>query len=234
METSYYPLFLSLEGLHVLILGFGEVGRRKLTMLLPAKPATVLIVDPLPPGALGKELLLQAQASGIRMTTSREPFQEAMLGDVQLVFLCTSNTELNERVARLCKTRHILCNCTDHPSLGSFHVPAQVHCGLLCAALSTSGASPALARRWKTELGTWLEHKGPIVELMRRLRPLVLELKATATANRELFRALADRSLEDALAEGNLSLARDLLAKRLPAPLCRHIEELLHDLDTVA
>ena len=46
MPGQLYPLFLSLEGFSVLIIGFGSVGRRKLAMLIPAAPASVTIIDP--------------------------------------------------------------------------------------------------------------------------------------------------------------------------------------------
>ena len=53
MPGQLYPLFLSLEGFSVLIIGFGSVGRRKLAMLIPAAPASVTIIDPRGPDGEG-------------------------------------------------------------------------------------------------------------------------------------------------------------------------------------
>ena len=57
MPGQLYPLFLSLEGFSVLIIGFGSVGRRKLAMLIPAAPASVTIIDPRGPDGEGGELI---------------------------------------------------------------------------------------------------------------------------------------------------------------------------------
>ena len=76
---------------------------------------------------------------------------------VRLGFAATSNRETNDAVARACTERGILCNCADAPKDSSFIVPALVEQGNIAIALSTGGASPALARKIREDLETWLE-----------------------------------------------------------------------------
>ncbi|MDO5536328.1 MAG: bifunctional precorrin-2 dehydrogenase/sirohydrochlorin ferrochelatase [Desulfovibrionaceae bacterium] len=224
---QYYPVLLSLTGLSCLVLGFGEVGRRKVEMLLPAEPASLLVLDPCDPSPEGAALLERAAAAGIVVRLSKEPFGEAALEGMTLVFTCSGDHELNARVAALCRERRILCNCTDNPPAGSFHVPVVVRNHPLTATLSTDRASPALSRRWKGELAAFLAPKAPLAALMGRLRPLVLALGAPSDANRELFRRLASPELEKALAKGDAERAATFLETYLPEALRPEIPRLV-------
>lgn len=230
MPGQLYPLYLSLEGFRALIVGFGTVGRRKLAMLIPAAPESVTVVDPREPDSEAQELVQNAREAGIDVQISAGPFVDNMLEDAQLVYACAGDHALNARVAGLCRKKRIFCNCTDNPPLGSLHVPAAARRGSLCCALSTGGASPALARRWKKELEGWLSRKERLTSLMAAVRPLVLALGWPSDRNRDIFRSLSDRSLEDALADGNWEQAAGLLRSRLPQELRSHTEELLHAL----
>ena len=65
---------------------------------------------------------------------------------------------------------------------------------------------------------------------MAALRPLVLSLGWPSDQNRDIFRSLSDRCLEDALADDHWEQAASLLNARLPQELRSHTEELLHAL----
>ncbi|WP_300882852.1 bifunctional precorrin-2 dehydrogenase/sirohydrochlorin ferrochelatase [uncultured Desulfovibrio sp.] len=205
-----YPLFLSLEGRRCLVAGLGDVGRRKLAGLLACGPASVLVLD-----TRRAEQLSDAPAD---------------VRDRTLVFAATGNAGENARIAALCREAGILCNCASAPDLGAFSVPAVARRDGLAAALSTGGASPALARRWRHELEHWLAPRARMVRLMGRLRPLVLALHAETGQNTRLFRALAASPLQNWLAEGDLESCRRWLLAELPPVLHVHIAELLDDL----
>ena len=150
--------------------------------------------------------------------SQRNP-HDADLDGMNLVFLAGSDHELNARLASLCRERHILCNCADNPSLGSFHVPAVARTPSLAAALSTERASPALARRWKEELCAFLEPKEAMAQLMGGLRPLILAQNLPSDQNAKLFRALAASGLEQALASNDTGKAGHILVSLLPPSL---------------
>lgn len=219
MHAPCYPVFLNLEDASILIAGFGRVGARKLAMLVPCRPRAIHIADPCPPSAEGKRLLAMAEERGIACTFSQRAPCEADLAGMDLVFLAGSDHALNASLAAACRQRHILCNCTDNPRAGSFHVPAVARTTSLAAALSTEQASPALARRWKEELQAWLAPKEAMALLMGQLRPLVLALGLPPDSNAELFRALAAGGLEAALARGDSAEAGSILCAILPRSL---------------
>ena len=144
----YYPLLLDLTGMHCLVIGAGEVGLRKIQGLLQCSPARVTAVDPAPPGMDLAELLARRH----NFTYEQRPFTEADLDAAQLVFACTSNRSVNELIGQACMQKGILCNMTDAPEHGNFVLPASITRGDLTISISTSGASPALARVIRQDL----------------------------------------------------------------------------------
>ncbi|WP_297829266.1 bifunctional precorrin-2 dehydrogenase/sirohydrochlorin ferrochelatase [uncultured Desulfovibrio sp.] len=223
-----YPLFLSLEGRRCLVAGLGDVGRRKLAGLLACGPASVLVLDTRRAEQLSDEAV--ALLADPRVLFECRSCAPADVRDRTLVFAATGNAGENARIAALCREAGILCNCASAPDLGAFSVPAVARRDGLAAALSTGGASPALARRWRHELEHWLAPRARMVRLMGRLRPLVLALHAETGQNTRLFRALAASPLQNWLAEGDLESCRRWLLAELPPVLHVHIAELLDDL----
>lgn len=217
-----YPLFLSLEGRHCLVAGLGEVGLRKLQGLLAAGVGSVLALEsPLPQGAAetppGPEaapLLADARVRFARRACTAEDVRESLL-----VFAATSDPEENARIARLCREERVLCNCASAPRLGQFAVPAVARCGELCAALSTGGGSPALARRLREELNGWLSPWAALAHFLGLLRPLVLAMGNDTRHNRKLFRKVAASPLGYWLATGDADRCRDWLYAELPPAL---------------
>lgn len=223
----YYPVFLDLHGRQCLVVGAGAVGRRKIQTLLSCGPALVRIIDPKDPDPCWQELI----AKGIVAYHART-FQPEDLDDCFLVIACTDHEDQNRRISRLCAQRGILCNIVDQPEKCSFILPALHIQGDLTIAVSTSGSSPALAKKIRADLQTCFgpEYAGYLA-LMRKLRPLILELGLPSQANAELFRKLAQDSLLKAIQTGNRECALKLLKDHLPASLHPGLEDLIHELD---
>ena len=138
-----YPIFISLTGIHCLVVGLGQVGQRKLSGLLACGPASVLVLDLAEPATEVAALL-----SDPRVRFERRSCTQADLQGRALVFAATGSAAENSRIATLCAGAGILCNSASNPEEGCFQGPAVARHAPLAAALSTGGASPALARRW--------------------------------------------------------------------------------------
>lgn len=222
----YYPMFVSLEGRECLVVGAGQVGRRKIETLNSCGAGQVLVVDRSEPDADMGRLL---QRPGI--VFERREFRETDLEDKFLVIASTSSEEVNWRISRLCAARGILCNIVDQPEKCSFIVPAVVSQGDLTVAISTGGASPALAKRIRKDLeDAFGEQYGRLLIIMGRLRPLMLGLKLSTAANTAVFRALIGSTLLDVLAGPDADAAAKVLAEILPKDLHPKIPELLDGL----
>ena len=224
-STTLYPLFLSLRGLKCLIVGLGQVGRRKLTDLLRCDPSLVLALDTAEPGPEACALL-----DDPRVRFARRSCGEGDLNGMALAFAATSDPGENSRIAAMCRARGIWCNCASTPAESSFLVPAVARSSPLAAALSTSGTSPALARRWKQELQQWLEPRSRMAALMGRLRPLILALPGEKGHTTALFRRLAVSPLQDLLTKEDREGCRRVLEAELPFSLHCRIAEVLDDL----
>ena len=222
----YYPVFLELSGQSCLVVGAGAVGCRKITSLLECPIERLHVIDLAEP-----DTNLQVLLEDKRVSFTKRPFTPSDVEGCALVFAATSNRQTNDAVARACTERGILCNCADAPQDRSFIVPALVEQGNIAIALSTGGASPALARKIREDLETWLgERYTGISELLMRLRPLVLALHHETRQNTTLFRSIVDSPLSEALQRQDRQTCESLLGELLPIELHPYIMELLHDL----
>jgi precorrin-2 dehydrogenase/sirohydrochlorin ferrochelatase len=225
---SYYPLFLKLAGKNLLVVGAGRVGRRKIASVLAASPGSISVVDPGLDEAAVRKL---AGADPCPMHCLARPFAPEDLEDKALVFAATNDHTVNSLVAALCAARGILCNSADTPDSGDCFVPAHFSRGGLTLALSTEGQSPALARFMREELEAWVGKRySPLLAVLGRLRPLLLELHLSTASNAAVFRALVYSPLADHLENGDHAAAGALLAGVLPKPLHSRLGELLHGL----
>lgn len=212
---QYYPIFVRLRGSHCLVVGAGQVGRRKIAALLDCEPQSLTVVDPREPGDDMAEIVnhpaVSFQARG---------FQDADVDGKILVIASTDNEDLNWRISNLCKERGILCNIVDQPEKCSFIVPAMYRQGDLTMAISTGGASPALASKIRKDLeATFGGHYAAFLTLMARARPLVLGLERPTDENTAVFRALVGSELMDAFEAADRAKAEDVLSQYLPPEL---------------
>ncbi|WP_027183335.1 precorrin-2 dehydrogenase/sirohydrochlorin ferrochelatase family protein [Desulfovibrio inopinatus] len=222
----YYPIFIDLKDKRCLVVGAGGVGIRKVEGLLEANPKELLVVDITAPSPKLSRLL-----DDPRVVFANRSFVETDLNGRFLVIASTSNDMLNAEISRLCHARGILCNIIDQPEKCSFIVPAVHNRGELTVAVSTGGASPALARKIRRELDTVFgEEYAAMLTLMRRLRPVIIDLGYPSTVNSEFFRRLVHSDLMDALAAQDRSRAKAALEEILPPEAHPRIEDLLHDL----
>jgi len=222
----YYPIFVNLAGKKCLVVGAGQVGRRKIATLASCGAAEVLVLDVAGPGA---EFEAVRGLPGVRF--ERRAFTPEDLDGRLLVIASTSDEELNWTISRLCAARNILCNIVDQPEKCGFIVPAILSQGELTVAVSTGGASPALARRIRQDLGDFFgSGYGALLILMSRLRPHIIGLGQGAEANSAVFRRLVNSSLLDALEQKDLAAAKAVLLAELPPELHPLTDELLDGL----
>lgn len=222
----YYPIFVNLENKGCLVVGAGEVGKRKIQSLIDSGAGTVTIIDTRPADPEMAPLLAQDHVSFL----CRE-FRDTDLDGKFLVIACTSSEEVNWRISTLCAERGILCNIVDQPEKCSFIVPATVKRGDLTVAISTAGRSPAMAKRIRKELQeSFGDEYAGLLTLMGRIRPLVLGLGMTTAENTAVLRSLVNSDLLARIKAGDLDGASEILEESLPQPLHANIPELLDGL----
>jgi precorrin-2 dehydrogenase/sirohydrochlorin ferrochelatase len=144
LESNLYIACLNLAGRQVLVVGAGTIGLEKIEGLLACE-ARVRVVAP--DACAGVRELVAAGS----VDWEERPYDASDLDGCLLVIAATSDTELNRRVYEDAETRALLVNVVDVPELCNFILPAIVRQGPIAVAISTSGASPALAQRMRDE-----------------------------------------------------------------------------------
>jgi siroheme synthase-like protein len=146
LDTPLYIACLRLDGRRCVVVGGGPVGLEKVEGLLACEAAVTLISPDAVP-----ELEEYAREGSIAWER-REYAGPVDLDGAFLAIAATSITELNVRVFEDAEARAMLVNVVDVPPLCNFILPAIVRQGPLAIAISTAGASPALAKRMKREI----------------------------------------------------------------------------------
>jgi siroheme synthase-like protein len=146
LETPFYIACLKLTGRRCLVVGGGDIGLEKVEGLLACSGDVTLIAPTAHP-----ELEDLAREGSIRWE-KRDYGGPADLEGVFMVIACTDDSEVNIGVFDDAEKRAMLVNIVDVPPLCNFILPAIVRTGPLAIAISTAGASPALAKRMKREI----------------------------------------------------------------------------------
>ena len=142
LDTPFYIACLRLTGRRCVVVGGGEIGLEKVEGLLACDGRVVLIAPEAEPE-------LQALAAEGSIEWDQREYETGDLEATFIAIAATNDTDVNIRVYDDAERRAMLVNIVDVPPLCNFILPAIVRTGPLAIAISTAGASPALAKRIK-------------------------------------------------------------------------------------
>jgi precorrin-2 dehydrogenase / sirohydrochlorin ferrochelatase len=145
LDTPFYIACLKLSGRRCVVVGGGDVGLEKVEGLLACDAAVTLV-------APAAHAALQSLAAEGSIRWERRTYRPDDLAGTFLVIAATNDSEVNIEVFDDAEKRAMLVNIVDVPPLCNFILPAIVRTGPLAIAISTAGASPALAKRMKREI----------------------------------------------------------------------------------
>ncbi len=184
-----FPMFVKLAGRKCLVVGGGRVAEPKIESLLGCG-ADVRVVSP------SVTPVIATWWRENRLTWRARGFQPSDLEDKFLVIAATSSLEVNAAVFRDAEARGVLCNAVDEPERCHFYYPAVVRRGDLQIAISTAGASPALAGRLRAELENLIgpEFAG-VVERLGSARQRLFARPMDPERRRRILRRLAGFAL---------------------------------------
>jgi precorrin-2 dehydrogenase/sirohydrochlorin ferrochelatase len=207
---GYYPVFLDIAGKPVVVIGGGQVALRKAASLLEAG-AQVTVVSP----ALHPDLEALVAAGRVGHI-SREYTSGDLEGHV-LAIVCTDNRSLNAAVAREGRRRGVWVNAVDDPANCDFIMPSIVRRGDIIVAVSTSAASPAMARKLREDLEEFLsEEYALMLDLVAEVRRELRE--RGVSVGPDVWNAALDGEVKRLLGQGNLDGAKQRLLRSLLEP----------------
>jgi len=213
---SYYPVLLELENKNVLIVGGGKVAQRKVETLLECGALLSIV-------SKGLTANLKALIETRRVHFLSDEFNDKHLDNIFLVVAATNDKQLNHRVSESAKKRGLLINAVDQPPDCNFIVPSIIKKGDLLIAISTSGKSPALAKRLREEIETQFgnEYKTFLV-MMGHLRKIILSKKFSQEENNRIFFEIVNSDILKALKKGDWEVVKMSLRRILPSDLIRN------------
>lgn len=214
LDTSFYTACLDLTDRPCLVVGAGPVGLEKVEGLLAAN-ARVTVVAPRAIEAIAE---LAREGS---LEWRRRAYEPADLEGRMLVFAATSDTELNVRVFGDAERRAMLVNVVDVPPLCNFIMPSVARVGPISIAVSTSGSSPALAKRLRREIAeTYGEPYARLAELLNDIRGWAKDTLPTYQDRKAFFEDIVNGAPDpvELLRAGDEQAVRELIAARMRAP----------------
>src|SRR5215218_4386160 len=208
LDTPFYIACLRLSGRRCLVVGGGEVGLEKVEGLLACDGDVTLVS----PEAVPELEELAAEGS---IAWDRREYRAEDLEGTFIVIAATGDTEVNIRVFEDAERRAMLVNVVDVPPLCNFILPAIIRTGPLAIAISTAGASPALAKRIRNEIAD--EYGEPYARLaimLNEVRGWAKGMLPTYQDRKAFFESIVNGEPDpiELLRRGDDAAVRDLIA----------------------
>ncbi|MFO0753924.1 MAG: bifunctional precorrin-2 dehydrogenase/sirohydrochlorin ferrochelatase [Thermodesulfovibrionales bacterium] len=204
---AYYPAFINLQGTQCVVVGGGRVAERKVASLLRSG-ASVTVISPALTGALERK-----KEKGLIAHLKRR-YRKGDLKGAFLVIAATSDKEANRMIAG---DAPCLVNAVDMPEAANFIVPSVVKRGLLSVAVSTSGASPALARALREELELlYGKEFGQFLAFLKALRRRALREVPDRERRERFLRGVASPEVLALLRRDGLARAKAKVLEQFP------------------
>jgi len=160
-----YPVSLNLKRKKCLVVGGGKVACRKVETLLEFGPELITVVSP---SACAE---LQDLFRADRAVFKQRSYLANDLDGIFIVIVATDDPAVNAQVSQDARSRGVLVNVADDAGLSDFILPSHFRRGGLIVAVSTSGRSPALARKIKEKLSLEIDETyAELMELVSRVR----------------------------------------------------------------
>ncbi len=192
-----------------MVVGGGSVAWRKARSLWEAE-AEVTVISP----QMQRDFLRWSEEHAVEVFN--RPYRRGDLEGSFLVVAATDRAEINRAVAEEGERRAILVNVVDDKEKCNFIAPATVKRGPLQMAVSTSGASPMMAKKIRRQLEErYPPTYGNLVAYLGQIRQRVLCEVDDPRARREIFDRLTGPDVLKWTAEGRFEKARGWMEETL-------------------
>ena len=199
MKMKYYPINLDVCKKPCVVVGGGGVGTRKVETLL-ACGANVTVISPdITPR-------LQTLSDQHKIEIKKRAYDSLDLSDAFLVIGATDNEQLNQQIHADAEKRHMLCNIADRPKSCNFILPSIIQRGDLVLTISTSGRSPAYAKKLRQTLEELFgEEHAVFLTLMGNIREKLLKEAHEPEFHKPIFEKLIDADLVEKIKHNDIT-----------------------------
>jgi precorrin-2 dehydrogenase/sirohydrochlorin ferrochelatase len=204
--TNYYPAFINLCGKNCVVVGGGKVAERKIASLLGTE-AEVTVISP------DLTNTLERHKKRGRIKHIKRDYKKGDLKNAFLVIAATSDERINTKVSG---DAPFLVNVVDMPELANFIVPSVVSRGPMTIAISTSGASPAMARAVRKELELLYNRDfGQFLAFLRQLRKKAMKDIPDNKKRESLLKEVASKEILSILRKNGFKEAKNKVLEKI-------------------
>ncbi len=204
----FLPIAVDLRGRRAVVVGGCAQAARRVGQLAAAE-ASVRVIAP----RVSRSLAEVASRCGAEVVPRR--YRDGDLSLARVAFVTSRDGGVRRAVAEEARRRSVWLHVEDAPELSDFAMPALLRRGAVTVAVGTGGASPALARWLRDEIGrAWGDELGRAAEHLAMLRR---RLPAGKARRRAFARLLAD-GLVDAFRRGDASRVAVLTERACGSP----------------
>jgi len=137
---SFFPSYINLNNKKILLVGGGDIALEKLEKLIDFTQDISIIAKEVSTKFLNF-------ATRYQIPIIQKTYQEGDIDGFDIVIVATNTISLHQEIYQESRDSRILVNSVDNTAYCDFIFPSYIKNGDLTISISTSGASPAMAKR---------------------------------------------------------------------------------------
>ena len=206
---KYFPIFLTADRIHALVIGGGEVAARKIELLLKAKCRISVLSEHCCNSV--ERLISENDLKWLSFN-----YQSGHLTAFNLVIAATDDESVNKAVAQEAEQHNILVNVVDQPELCSWITPSIIDRDPMIIAMSSSGKAPLLVRMLREQVEKTLpDGYGKLADFSFKFRDHVKARVKTIRNRRTFWENILRGPIGQQVLSGDIEIAEQQLIQSL-------------------
>ncbi len=161
---SFFPSYLNLEDKRILLIGGGYIALEKLEKLIDFTMKIKVIAK-----EVSDDFLEFASKNNISI--EKRAYIKDDIKNYDIVIVATNTKDLHKAIYQESRSSRVLVNSVDNTKYCDFIFPSYIKQGDLTISISTSGASPAMAKRIRVYIEKFIPPNiGEFLKEMKSLR----------------------------------------------------------------
>lgn len=161
---SFFPMYMDMQNLKILVVGGGYIATEKLEKLLDFTKEITIITNDV---NMEANLLIKEHC----LTLYQRAYKRGDIEGFDIVIVATDTVELHKAIYQESRGSRVLVNSVDNTDYCDFIFPSYVQKGDLTVAFSTGGASPAFAKQIRRHFEKIIpDSTGEFLQKMKSLR----------------------------------------------------------------
>lgn len=132
---KYFPLYMNLENKKIVFIGAGNIALRRLKSLILFNTNIKIVAKKC--NIELKKILEDKKNNIAKIKFEEREFEEKDLEDIDIVFICTNDKNLNKKISNLAKEKNLMYNNASDRFSSNFYFPSVILEDDICIALAS-------------------------------------------------------------------------------------------------